>query len=125
MAKTEDKKTSAKEVVVEKDIKAQIENVVITKDAPIEASAEEIEAEQIKPEQIKAEKAIEPIISGKQDESIEAPKVVATKYSVDDAKIDTYLRSGKKYNIISQRRKGGNFTDGSGEIYIPLSLIKK
>ena len=122
-----------KEIKKDENIE-EVKSAEVKKDIPVEEI--KVVAEEVA---VAAEELAEELIEDTTEESEESEesdkeaqindgssdKVITSKYSVDEAKIDAYLRRGKKFNIITQCRKGGNFTDRGGEVYIPISLIKE
>lgn len=106
-----------KEVTPIEDIEVVAEEIIVPENIPVEAPIEQIEAE--------AAATTEESTDVENLEKMMADKVVAPKYEANDAKIEKYLRGAKPYDMITQRKKGGPFIGGRGEIYIPLSLIKK
>ena len=119
-----------KEIKKDENIE-EVKSAEVKKDIPVEEI--KVVAEEVA---VAAEELAEELIEDTTEESEESDKeaqindgssdkVITSKYSVDEAKIDAYLRRGKKFNIITQCRKGGNFTDRGGEVYIPISLIKE
>lgn len=125
--KEEEKQEELKSVEIQKDA-TPVEDIEVISEEVVEDAAPPLSADipaEAPADQLPLDKAVTPeeSTSDLADEIVSEDK--NPKYEVTDAKIEKYLRSGKKFDIVTQRRKGGNFVGGRGEIYIPLSLIKK
>lgn len=109
---------------IKKEVPEEIKSVELKKEVtPVEAPADQIETkEMFSPDEPTGVENLEKMMDDKIEQESMTP---GPKYEANDVKIERYLRGAKPYDMITQRKKGGPFIGGRGEIYIPLSLIKK